>query len=100
MEGTFREWLADRLGGEGKVSRRELARRLAEGNPSEEESHRRSIRRILAGSRSPSQRTRDAIQDALNDHSAPREEDEGGLTERERLEFRRLALKVAREVRA
>ncbi len=72
MEGAFRDWLSERVGDEPqKVSRRELARRLSErdGDP---ESHRRTVRRILNGDTpSPTQRTRNAIQDALEDWSAP-----------------------------
>lgn len=74
---VFRDWLADRVGdGNGKVSRRELARRLVVGSglpatPKLVESQRRSIRRILNGEVSPKQQTRDSIQAALDDFSAP-----------------------------
>lgn len=75
---VFREWLKEALE-RHEVSRRELARRLAERDPSDgdPETHRRSIRRILDGTiLSPTQPTRDAIQDALGDETAPTVQDE------------------------
>lgn len=80
MEGTtFRDWLTARVGDdEGQVSRRELARRLAEQAPGDgdPDSYRSSLRRILRGDRVASQPTRDAIQRALGDDTAPSVEDE------------------------
>lgn len=75
MRETFREWLDDRVG-EGRISKRELARRLAADGLSDPESHRRSIRRILDGTINPQNRTREAIGAALEDDSYPRVEDE------------------------
>lgn len=76
----FRTWLSDRVGDEpGKVSRRELARRLAGQHPADgdPEVYRRTIRRILDGSiGNPTEATREAIEDALDDHSAPSTDDE------------------------
>lgn len=72
MEGSaFRDWLQDALMRHG-LSRRELARRL----PGDTESNRRSLRRILSGETNPTDRTREAIQDVLEDHSAPSRDDE------------------------
>jgi hypothetical protein len=81
MEGTFQEWLEQRVSEQpspGKVSRRELARRLADLHPDngDPDHHRRSLRRILKGERVPRQPYRDSIQDALDDHTAPTHEDE------------------------
>ena len=77
---TFRDWLGERVGdAPGLVSRRELGRRLAGQHPEEHvdpDSYRRTVRRILNGEVNPSQRTRDSIQDALRDWSAPRHDDE------------------------
>ena len=76
MEGTFREWLEGALERSG-VSRRELARRLADDAPvGDPDSYRRNISRILRGQVKASQPTRDAIQKALDDHTAPSVEDE------------------------
>lgn len=64
---TFYEWLGGELE-RRQVSRRELARRLASGRPDDGrriESQRRHIKRILSGKTKPTQRTRDAICDAL-----------------------------------
>lgn len=76
----FRDWLEQRVGdGPGKTSRRELARRLAAQHPvdGDPEVYRRTIRRILDGSIvNPTQATRDAIQEALEDQSAPSADDE------------------------
>lgn len=77
--GTFRDWLSERVGtGPGQVSRRELARRLADAAPGDGDidSYRSSLRRILRGERVATQRTRDSIQDALGDHTAPKVDDE------------------------
>ena len=90
MGETFREWLEARVGSEtGKVSRRELGRRLAARTPGdgEAESYRRSIRRILNGDQIPTQATRDSIQDALDDHTAPSADDEATQSEISRDEF-------------
>lgn len=102
MEGkTFRGWLEQRVGDEpGQVSRRELARKLAEKTPGkgDPESYRRSIRRILMGERNPSQATRDAIQDALGDRSAPTlsdEESDAGVTAEEMSVWQRVNRKLS-----
>lgn len=77
MEGAFRDWLNERVGdAEGKVSQRELARRLAAGGRVDAENARRTIGRIARGEVKASQPTRDSIQAALNDHTAPSAEDE------------------------
>lgn len=78
MEGRFRDWLQDALE-RHEISRRELARRLAAQHPGagDPESYRRNLGRILSGDvGSPSQPTREAIQAALEDFSAPSVEDE------------------------
>jgi transcriptional regulator with XRE-family HTH domain len=77
VTGSFREWLRDTLETQG-VSRRELARRL----PGDPESNRRTLRRILSGETNPTDRTREEIEAALGDHSAPSRGDElDGLRE-------------------
>lgn len=80
MEGSFRDWLNERVGeGDGMVSRHELARRIAGQDTTgttDPENVRRSLRRIMGGQVKASQPTRDAIQKALNDHTAPSVEDE------------------------
>ena len=77
MEGTFREWLNERVGsGDGKVSQRELARRLSASGRIDPENARRTIGRIARGSAKASQPTRDAIQEALGDSTAPSVEQE------------------------
>lgn len=99
----FKEWLAERVGdAPGQVSRRELARRLAAQHPGNggthtAESHRRSIRRILAGEINPTQPTRDAIMDALEDESAPTVEDENdeGISRDEMRVWHRVNRKLA-----
>lgn len=92
---TFKHWLSERVGdGPGQVSRRELARRLAARHPGaggEEtvESHRRNLRKILKGETAhPTQPTRDAIQDALDDHTAPTAEEDAADSPITRDEFR------------
>lgn len=78
MEGRFKDWLEDALR-RHDVSRRELARRLADQHPGDgdPESYRRNIGRILSGDVvSPSQPTREAIQAALDDFTAPSVDDE------------------------
>lgn len=66
---TFSEWLGDRVGtGTGKLSKRELARRLAhqsDGTAERVEAQRRNVRRILNGQRA-TQTTRNMICDALD----------------------------------
>lgn len=87
MSATFKEWLERTLERQ-QVSRRELARRLATRHPGDYEeaveTHRRSVRRILAGRTRPSNKTREAIQDALGDHTAPSVEDERQAADEER----------------
>lgn len=81
---TFSEWLNDRVGDSpGRVSRSELARRLAHKHPDDGErlqrveSQRRNLHKILAGQKAQ-QSTRDAICDALGvpRESAPSAKDE------------------------
>lgn len=78
---TFREWLGQEMERQG-VSRRELARRLAEGQPGDPrdvaESQRRSVRRILNGETNPTPRTRTSICKALgiDPSEAPSSDDE------------------------
>ena len=89
MEGRFKEWLEDAIVRHG-VSRRELARRLASQHPGngDPESYRRNLGRILAGDVSPTQPTREAIQAALDDFSAPSVDDEAEDAPISRDEFR------------
>lgn len=76
MESTFRDWLDSALVRHG-VSRRELARRLADDAPvGDPESYRRNLGRILKGEVKASQPTRDSIQKALGDFTAPSAEAE------------------------
>lgn len=101
--GTFKEWLGERVGdGTGKVSRRELARRLADKpHAGDVESHRSSLRRILRGERVASQPTRDAIQAALEDWSAPSvdsEDSDTGISHEEMSVWQRVNRKLAMRV--
>jgi hypothetical protein len=93
----FRVWLSDRVGdGPGKVSRRELSRRLAAQDPTngDSEVYRRTVRRILDGSiGNPTPSTREAIEDALEDHSAPSAADD----EEDELDMAAELLALARE---
>lgn len=76
---TFKDWLGERVGeGPGRVSRRELARRLAAApdGATDAESHRRSIRRFLDGAVNPTNATRKSIGAVLGDDSYPMVEDE------------------------
>lgn len=85
MEGTaptFRAWLEDALRESG-LSKRGLARRIAEKHPdgpteSAIESARRTLRRVLAGELVPTQPTRDSIEEALGRKDAPRVDGEDG----------------------
>lgn len=81
---TFKEWLGETLD-RNDISIRELSRRLTEENGASQESNRRSVRRILQGERVPNERTRSAIQEALDDHSAPSAEEEAEI-ERDAME--------------
>ena len=77
---TFREWLEEALSESG-LSRKGLARRIAERHPhgvteSTTESARRTLRRILSGDLNPTQPTRDSIQEALDRKGAPTVEEE------------------------
>lgn len=77
---TFKDWLADALEDSG-ATKRGLARRMAEKHPrgvtqDTIESSRRTLRKIIAGKQTPTQPTRDSIQDALGRHDAPTVEDE------------------------
>jgi len=103
---TFSAWLADRVGDQpGKVSRRELAKRLAANHPEDGrqqrliDAQRRNVRRILAGQKA-TQTTRDAIVDALDlpRDSAPSVDDEDEETELVEALFRRLGPELRRAV--
>lgn len=85
MERTFREWLNARVGAGKPVSQRELARRLAGLAPSDgdPENTRRTVGRIARGEVKASQPTRDAIQRALDDRTAPSVDDEDEAITRE-----------------
>lgn len=103
---TFKDWLAERVGdAPGCVSRRELARRLAAQHPGDggeetAESHRRNLRKILKGeTANPTQATRDAIQDALDDHTAPTAEQDAAdspITRDEMRTWQRVNQKIGR----
>lgn len=103
---TFTGWLRERVGEEpGKVSRRELAKRLAAKHPDEGrhqkliDAQRRNVRRILAGQKAI-QATRDAICDALGEPrgSAPAASDEDEETELVEALLRRIAPELRRAV--
>jgi len=103
---TFSAWLAERVGdGPGKISRRELGRRLAAKHPEDGgqqrliDAQRRNVRRILAGQKA-TQATRDAICDALDlpRDSAPSVEDEDEETDLVEALFRRLGPELRRAV--
>lgn len=101
-EGRFKDWLEDALERHG-VSRRELGRRLAGQHPGDgdPESYRRNLGRILGGEVSPTQPTREAIQAALEDWSAPSVSDEERDSPISRDEFRtwqRVNTKIGRGV--
>jgi transcriptional regulator with XRE-family HTH domain len=71
---AFRDWLAEAIG-QAKISKRELARRMAARHPrgataDTVETARRTINKILAGDMTPTQPTRDSIAAALgrDDH--------------------------------
>lgn len=105
---AFKDWLADVLVGTG-VSRRELARRLAEKHPEGVtdktlDSQRKTVRRILSGDSNPTQPTREAICDALGvpRDECPSADDEAADSQITRDEFsvwkrvnRKLEMKVA-----
>lgn len=101
---TFTAWLNARVGDDpGKVSRRELAKRLAATHPDDGrqqrliDAQRRNVRRILNGQKA-TQATRDAICEALGDHSAPSTDDEDEEAELVDALLRRLSPEIRRAV--